>query len=121
MLERPLRLLSVVATLLVVAGWVAFAIDESRVASDSAQAEVAGGPPTRTVDPSPRQERIREAEHGDAREALDDANDVLLSPFAGLEDVTDGTWGRRTLPALAALLVYGFGLSFLARFARGRA
>jgi type III secretory pathway component EscT len=28
---------------------------------------------------------------------------------------------RRTLPAVLALLVYGLGLGFLARFAQGRA
>jgi hypothetical protein len=28
---------------------------------------------------------------------------------------------RRGIPALVALVVYGFGLSFVARFSRGRA
>ena len=34
---------------------------------------------------------------------------------------SDSSWVRRGVPTLLALVVYGFGLSFLARYARGRA
>ena len=69
----------------------------------------------------PGEERARERAHSRAREAIDDADDVLVAPFAGLVDGSASSWVRRGVPTLLALLVYGFGLSFLARFARGRA
>ncbi len=42
---------------------------------------------------------------------------MLLSPFAGLAEGAGSQWVRRGVPALLALLVYGFGLGLLARFA----
>ncbi|MEY2533557.1 MAG: hypothetical protein QOF29_1467, partial [bacterium] len=75
---------------------------------------------SRTPDPSATEEQARERAHGPVREAIDDANDVLVSPFASLAPQDDGTWARRGIPALLAVLVYGLGLAFLARFARGR-
>ena len=121
MLERPLRAAAIACTLLVVAGWGLFAIDEARNASKDTAAEVAGQKATTHPDPSPKQERAREEIHGDVREFIDDVNDVLLSPFAGITNSSGSTWTRRSIPALIALLVYGFGLGYLARFARGRA
>jgi hypothetical protein len=55
------------------------------------------------------------------REKIDDADDVLLRPFAFVAGNSDSSWVRRGAPAVLALLVYGFGLSFLARYSRGRA
>lgn len=98
-----------------IVGWGLFAIDEARSASDQTQTEIEGRRAARAADPSPEQERAREAAHSDARELVDDANDVLLSPFASISDGADSRWVRRTVPALIALLLYGFGLSFLAR------
>jgi hypothetical protein len=46
---------------------------------------------------------------------------VLVRPFAFAASNSDSSWVRRGAPAVLALLVYGFGLSFLARYARGRA
>jgi hypothetical protein len=120
-LEGPLRLLSVVLCLVVVAGWVAFAAGETGEASRQSAAEVAGRQATSRPDPSPEQEVEREAAHGSVREAIDDANDVLLSPFADAGAGSDSQWVRRSVPAVLALLVYGVGLGFLARFGRGRA
>ncbi|MDQ4040921.1 MAG: hypothetical protein M3141_04140, partial [Actinomycetota bacterium] len=57
----------------------------------------------------------RAADHTAAREAVDDVNDVLLMPFAGLAGDTRSSWARRAIPALAGLLVYGLGLAYLAR------
>ncbi|MCW3012758.1 MAG: hypothetical protein JWO90_3162 [Solirubrobacterales bacterium] len=120
MLERLLRTLAVLTSLVVVLGWVLFASDQAGSASEQTTTEIAGRQAARTVDPSPEQERVREELHGDPRELVDDANDVLLSPFAGLTDEAGNRWVRRTVPALLALLVYGFGLGVLARVAVGR-
>ena len=120
MLETPLRWAAIVASLLVVLGWGLFALDETRAASELSAVESSGRDAARAADPSPDEERAREQAHGKAREAIDDANDVLLAPFASLSDNSDSKWVRRTVPAFIALLVYGLGLSFLARFASVR-
>jgi hypothetical protein len=44
-----------------------------------------------------------------------------VSPFQGIVGRDDSRWVKRGVPALLALLVFGFGLGFLARFMRGRA
>ena len=103
-----------------VLGWGMFAYDETRAASEFSATESSGRVAARTADPSPDQERAREMAHSDIRELIDDANDVLLSPFASIADDSDSKWVRRTVPAFIALLVYGVGLAFLARFASVR-
>ena len=108
------------ASVIVVVGWGLFAYDETKAASDLSATQSSGRVAARTADPSPDQERAREEAHGDVREAIDDANDVLLAPFAPIAEDSSSKWGRRTVPALLALLVYGLGLGFLARFASGR-
>jgi hypothetical protein len=118
-LARPIRIAAIVASVFVVLGWGLFALDQARGASNESVAGIAGDPATFS-DPSPDQERAREAAHSKPREFVDDVNDVLLAPFAGLTDSSSSKWVRRTIPALLALLVYGFGGGFIARFAAGR-
>ncbi len=120
MFESLLRGFAVLASLVVVAGWALFAIDEARSASDRTITEIEGRRAARSPDPSTEQERARERAHSGAREVVDDANDVLLSPFAPVFEEASGRWLRRTGPAALALLIYGLGGGFLARFAAGR-
>jgi hypothetical protein len=115
-MERIIRTVATVASLVVLAGFAAFALDQLRTASKRTQDELAG---VHAADPTERQENARERRHSRVREWLDDANDILLAPFAWAGDGADDRWVRRGLPALVALVVYGFGLGFLARFARG--
>jgi hypothetical protein len=119
-LEGLLRTGSIVASAIVLLSFALFAIDETRDASQKSAAGIAGLEATRRSDPSPRQERARERAHSRTREAIDDADDVLVAPFAPIASDWDSSWARRGVPSLIALVVYGFGLSFLARFARGR-
>ncbi len=120
MLEGPIRAASILLSVFVVLGFALFAIDETREASRESAAQVADRSAA-AVDPSPEQERAREAVHGAPREFIDDVNDVALTPFATLVDDSDSRWVRRGVPALLGLVVYGFGLAMLARFSRGRA
>ena len=115
-LERLLRSAAVMCSLIVVAGWGWFAIDETAQASTKTQQEIAGRAATQTVDPSPDLERSREKVQGSVHEGIDDANDVLLRPFTAVVDGQPSKWMRRTVPAVLALMVYGFGLGLLARF-----
>ncbi len=119
MLERPLRALAVLASLLVVVGWGLFAVDEARSASAQTATEIEGRRAAPAADPSPEQERLRERTHSGAREYVDDANDLLLAPFASAAPAAGNRWVRRSVPAALALLFYGVGVGFLARFAAG--
>jgi hypothetical protein len=115
-LERPLRILATVLSLLVAAGFALFAIDDFARASNASRDRIAGNA---RPDPTPRAEREREARNSEGRELVDDANDVLLRPFAGLVADTHSRWVQRGVPALLGLLLYGFVLGYLARYARG--
>jgi hypothetical protein len=117
---RLLRLAAIGCSLLIVAGWGLFAIDETSAASKKTQAEIAGDQAASVPAPNPAQEAARAAAHGQLREAIDDANDVLLRPFAALGDSYPNRWVRRSVPAILALVVFGFGLAFLSRYAAGR-
>jgi hypothetical protein len=119
-IERVLRLAAVTCSLLVIAGWGWFAIDEAGTASANTQAEIAGQQASRAPSPDPDEERDREKVNSSLHEVIDDANDVLLKPFASISENSDSKWVRRSVPALLALILYGFGLGLLARVAAGR-
>jgi hypothetical protein len=112
-MAHAVRIVATISCLLVLLGFTTFATKEIRHGSESQQAkltEALGGPA-----PPPVLERQREREHGVAREAVDDANDVLLAPFAGVTGSKD-VWVRHGVPAVLALLAYGLGLSILANW-----
>ena len=117
MLERPLRFLAIALSLIVATGFVLFALDDIDRASADSRSRIAGYTAT---NPSAAGERERERRHGAVREMVDDANDVLLAPFAGISQDADSRWVRRGVPALLGLLTYGAGLGFLARFTKAR-
>jgi hypothetical protein len=120
-MEGLLRTAAIVASAIVLVSFGLFAIDETRDASDRSVAAITGLEATRSADPTAREERARERAHSKVREAIDDADDVLVTPFAPLTEGSSSSWVRRGIPTLLALVVYGFGLAFLARFASGRA
>jgi hypothetical protein len=117
MVSTTLRIVAVVASLLVLAGFITFVNDEAGAASDQQTALIDG---KESPDPSPQGEKEREADNSKAQEYIDDANDVLLKPFVSVVDSSDNKWVVRGVPALLALLVYGFGLGLLANYMRGR-
>lgn len=114
MIERFLHITAVTAVTCVLLGLALFAIDELRNASDQQIALAAGANPSAAV------ERQRDANRSGARNAIDDVDDVLLSPFTSVVTPQDDPWVQRGVPSVIALLVYGFGLGFLARFAHGK-
>ena len=114
MIERLLRWFSIGASLLVIFGFAGFVLDEGERGSEE-QLRALGDP--RGADPTPRGEIERERANGPVREVIDDANDILLKPFANLVD-SDNRWVARLVPTVLALLIYGFGAAFLANAAR---
>jgi hypothetical protein len=112
-----IRLLAIVTSGIVLLGFVLFAVDEishgSKTQQQTLDRELGDTNVADPVAPTPQEERAREAQHGTVREAVDDANDVLLAPFANVVD-SSNAWVEHGVPALLALLVYGFGLGLLA-------
>jgi hypothetical protein len=112
------RLLAILCSGLVILGFAYFATDEldrgSKTQQGKLDRELSGevGDPT-PIAPSPSQEAAREKVNGGFREAVDDANDVLLGPFTNLIDSND-RWVGHGVPAVLALLLYGLGLGTLA-------
>jgi hypothetical protein len=115
-IERALRYVAIALSLIVVAGFSMFALDEFNRASSAQRDELAG---FEHADPTPAGERQREQRHSTAREYIDDANDVLLKPFAGVAQ-DSSRWMQRAVPTFLALVLYGFVLGYVARFMHGR-
>jgi hypothetical protein len=116
-LERILRMVAILVSAVIILSFALFAVDDLNGASQRNEAKLAQD---LEANPQPAAERQREKDHGALREAIDDANDGLVSPFDGIVSKDDSRWTQRAVPALLALLVFGFGLGFLARFTRAR-
>jgi hypothetical protein len=111
-----IRFAAIAISAVVVLGFALFAINEtdkgSRAQQDKLEREL-GHAPDDLVAPNTHDEAFREAHQGKFHEAVDDANDVLLRPFVDLID-SNSAWVNHGIPALLALLIYGFGLGLLA-------
>jgi hypothetical protein len=113
-----IRLLAILTSGIVLLGFAFFAIDEMNRGSQNQQnaleSELRAEADNPTViAPSPREEMLREQRNGDFRELIDDANDVLLKPFAHVAD-SDNVWVQNGVPTLLGLLLYGLLLGLLA-------
>jgi len=99
-----------VICLIVAASFLVFAVQQTKTASGHQQAELA--PTATSGEPSTRKE-------GSVHKALDETSSELTSPFAGIVS-SSSEWTTRGVRLLAALIVYGFGLGYLARVLRVR-
>jgi len=106
-----LRIVAIVSCAIVAIGFIAFASDEATQGSakQGRRIQQAMDDPA----PSASAEQTRQKRHGKVRETIDDANDVLLKPFAGVVGSND-VWVRRIVPTVLALLAYGLGPTLLA-------
>jgi hypothetical protein len=111
-----IRFIAIAISVIVVLGFSLFAINEADKGSQAQQDKLErelGHAPNDLVAPNAHDEAFREEHQGKFHEAVDDANDVLLRPFVNLVD-SDSAWVNHGVPALLALLIYGFGLGMLA-------
>lgn len=116
-----LRLVSLAICLVAIASFGLFAINQTGSASSRQQQLVNGG----GAAPSPAEPPTVPAKTSSSREsslhrAIDDASNALTSPFAGITAGSSSEWVVRGTKLLLALIVYGFGLGFLARTLRVR-
>ncbi|MGI8414025.1 MAG: hypothetical protein ACR2QA_16350 [Solirubrobacteraceae bacterium] len=112
MIHRGLILISFACCALVLASFALFARDQLAGASKHQQNQiVAGVTTTPGVLPSP-------THHAQPRRFIDGAASTLDSPFASIVQ-SDSPWVNHGIPAILALLVYGVGIGYLARYSRG--
>jgi predicted secreted protein len=113
-LTTLMRLASRVICLIVIAWFVVFVVDQTGSASVHQQNEVTEGSAPAPSTP--------DAKHESAlHRTLNETTDALTSPFAGVVSGSHSEWTIHIVKTILALLVYGFGLAFLARFLRVRA
>jgi hypothetical protein len=108
-----MRLASRVICLIVIAWFVVFAVDQTSAASSHQQNELNEAPAATTG-------VARDKHESTLHRTLNETADALTSPFAGVVSGSNSEWTVHIVKTLVALLVYGFGLAFLARFLRVR-
>ena len=112
-INRLLIYTSLVCCALVIASFGLFARDQVAGASKHQQSELAAGLP-----PTAAGAAQASTGHHQPRRFIDGAASALEAPFRSIVS-THSEWVQHIFQALFALLIYGLGLGFLARFSRG--
>lgn len=112
-LAKLIRLASVLICLIVILSFIVFAINQTKSASGH-QREVLG-----ETSASVHEGKSTKAKEGSAHKALDEASEKLTSPFSGIV-TSSSQWAKRSVSLILALLIYGFGLAYIARVMRVR-
>lgn len=115
-----LRLGSRIACAIVLVSFALFAIDQAGSASAQQQNEVNESASAGSAGAKPKSTASAKKGEGGVREAIDEASSTITSPFAGAVAGVHNEWATRGVRLLLALLVYGFGLGYLARVLRVR-
>jgi hypothetical protein len=110
---KLLRVASLVICAIVIASFATFAVEQTKSASGHQQAELKGEVAPGSAVSTPTKE-------GSVHKTLDEAFNELTSPFASIVSGSSSEWAIRGVKLLLALLVYGLGLSYLARVLRVR-
>ena len=114
LLVRLLRIASFALCLIVIASFMIFAVGQTKTASDHQQEQVTESSGTRGAS------LVSTKKDSSLHKTIDEASEQVTSPFAGLVSKSSGEWAVRGVNLLLALIVYGFGLGFLARMLRVR-
>jgi hypothetical protein len=112
---RLLRIASIVICLIVIGSFIVFAVQQTGSASGHQREALGERPKAGSASSSSA------GSPSGVHRALDDAAAAFTSPFSGIVSASKSEWGDRAVKLLLALLVYGFGLSFIARTLRVRA
>ena len=104
-----------VICLIVLASFLVFVVDQTSAASTHQQEDL----------DSPRSASAAGASgtskhESDLHKTIDEASNVFTSPFAGVFSGSNSQWLIRGGETVLALLIYGFGLGYLARVLRVR-
>jgi hypothetical protein len=109
--HRALITSALICSGLVLASFGLFAHDQISGASQHQVTEIASGAPT-----SPGVTPVN-PHHAQPRRFIDGAAHTLTAPFRSLFQ-SSSQWAQRGFVTICALLLYGFGLGFLARYSR---
>ena len=119
-LASLLKLASVLLCLIVLASFALFVVNRTSSGSRHQQRELNG----ETVRPGSETEVGVAPDSGGGKSSLrrriDDLSEAVTSPFAGVTNGSSSQWLIRGVDLLLALVVYGFGLGFIARTIRVR-
>ncbi|MGO9490307.1 MAG: hypothetical protein ACLQBB_14940 [Solirubrobacteraceae bacterium] len=107
---RLLRIASLIICLIVIGSFVVFAVGQTKTASGHQQEAIAE---TTSKTSTPAHENA-------VHKALDEASSTFTSPFSGIVSPSSSEWADQGVKLLLALLVYGFGLGYIARVIRVR-
>jgi hypothetical protein len=120
-LARVLRMASLVICLIAIASFVLFVVNQTSSASSHQQEVLNNGAVTTTAGAGASGAPSGSPPHkSSVHRAIDDASNALTSPFSGVTAGSSSEWVIRGANLLLALVVYGFGLGFLARTIRVR-
>jgi hypothetical protein len=112
-IARLLRLASWIVCLIVIASFLIFVVEQTSSASNHQQEELIEHPSASTGAPAVKHEST-------LHKKIDEAANFFTSPFAGIVSGSNSQWVIHGVKTVLALLVYGFGLSYLARVIRVR-
>jgi hypothetical protein len=109
-----MRIASIGICALVAISFLIFAADQSKSASGSQQTALERGASSGAT--------VHEAtKHKSGfHKAIDEAASEFTSPFSDIVSASKSEWGNQMVKLILALLVYGFGLGYAARFLRVR-
>ncbi|HET9075279.1 MAG TPA: hypothetical protein VFN48_11935 [Solirubrobacteraceae bacterium] len=114
-MSKLLHYASMLCCAFVIGSFFLFAVSQTSHASQSQASAVANG----TVSGVPSAPAPPLAREHQPRRFIDQVARKLESPFLNIVS-TRSAWVTRLVPTAVALLIYGFGLSYLARWAAGR-
>jgi hypothetical protein len=114
-ISKLMRYASIGICLLVGVSFLIFVANQTKSASGSQQTALKNGASSgATVDTA--------AQHKNGfHKAIDEAASTFTSPFSGIVSASKSEWADQMVKLILALLVYGFGLGYAARFIRVRA
>jgi hypothetical protein len=115
---RLVGLASIVTCTIVIASFALFAINQTSQASNQ-QTRTLRGEVTTVEAGTPAPPKAAKPHESAVRRTIDDASEWLTSPFDGL---TSGhsEWAVHGIDLVLALVIYGFGVGFVARTLRVR-
>jgi hypothetical protein len=111
---RLMRLASFVICAIVIVAFAIFAIDQTKTASAQQTEAIVG------TSSKPATDGTSTAHQNGVHKAIDEASEKLTSPFAGVISSSSSEWAIHGVKLLLSLVVYGFGLGYLARVIRIR-
>ena len=110
-----LRLASLVICVIVIAAFAVFAFDQVKGASAHQQRAVAAGTPSNTNGEESSMSKTSPAQLSAPHRVLDEVSNSLTSPFSRITAGSSSAWATHGVNLLLTLILYGFGLGFLAR------